>query len=249
MSLPKYRFRARLLPTLATLALLPLMLWLGFWQLDRAQQKLALQADYDARNATAPVSLGGQPWSAEDARFRRVAIKGYYDSAYQILLDNRVHKGAVGYHVITPLRITGSDLRVLVNRGWVPVGRDRQHLPSIETPAEEQTVMGVAIVPGEYHFTLADPGPVTGDWPTVWQNLDMQRYGQAVPFPVQPVILLLDAQSPAAGFVRDWARLDAGIATHKSYAFQWFSLAVALLGVYLLVNTRRMVKTGEEDGR
>jgi surfeit locus 1 family protein len=56
---------------------------------------------------------------------------------------------------------------------------------------------------------------------------------------VQPVVLLLDARSPAAGFVREWARLDAGIATHESYAFQWFSLAVALLGIYLLVNTRR----------
>lgn len=256
MSQPKYRFRPRLLPTLATLALLPLMLWLGFWQLDRAQQKRALQADYDDRIDAPVVSLGGRMWSAEDARFRRIEIKGYYDTAYQILLDNRVHKGAVGYQVITPLRIPGSNLRVLVNRGWVPVGRDRQHLPPIETPADEQFVVGVAMVPSEHYFTLADPGPVTGAWPTVWQNLDMQRYRQAVPFPVQPVVLLLDAQSPAAGFVREWARLDAGIATHESYAFQWFSLAVALLGVYLLVNTRRMSAddapqdeyTGKEGG-
>mgnify|MGYP003429174546 CR=1 FL=1 len=57
MPLPKYRFRPRLLPTLATLALLPLMLWLGFWQLDRAQQKRALQMDYDARIAAQAVSL------------------------------------------------------------------------------------------------------------------------------------------------------------------------------------------------
>jgi surfeit locus 1 family protein len=239
MSPPKYRFRPRLLPTLATLALLPLMLWLGFWQLDRAQQKRALQMDYDARIAAQPVSLGRQLWSAEDARFRRIELKGYYEPAYQVLLDNRVHKGAVGYHVITPLRIPGSNLRLLVNRGWVPVGQDRQHLPPITTPVDEQAVVGVAMVPSERYFTLADPGPVAGDWPTVWQNLDMQRYAEAAPFPVQPVVLLLDARSPAAGFVREWARLDAGIATHESYAFQWFSLAVALLGIYLLVNTRR----------
>ena len=247
--MPKYRFRARLLPTLATLALLPLLLRLGFWQLDRAQQKRALQADYDVRIAIGPVSLGGQTWSVEEARFRRIEVKGHYDRAYQILLDNRVYKGAVGYHVITPLHITGSRYRVLVNRGWVPVGRDRQHLPVIDTPVDELTVTGVAMVPGEYHFTLADPGPVTGDWPTVWQNLELPRYGEAVPFPVQPVILLLDAGSPAAGFVREWARPDAGIAIHESYAFQWFSLAVALLGVYLLVNTHRTGKTEVKEGR
>jgi surfeit locus 1 family protein len=239
MSSPKYRFRPRLLPTLVTLALLPLMLWLGFWQLDRAQQKRVLQADYDARIDATPVRLDGQPWSVEDTRFRRIELKGYYDTAYQILLDNRVHKGAVGYQVITPLRIPGSDLRVLVNRGWVPVGQDRQHLPKIDTPEDEQSVQGVAMVPSEHYFTLMDPGPVTGDWPTLWQNLDMQRYRKAVPFPVQPVVLLLDANSPAGGFVREWARLDAGIATHESYAFQWFSMALALLGVYLLVNIQR----------
>ena len=249
MSLSKYRFRPRLLPTLATLVLLPVLLRLGFWQLDRAQQKHTLQADYDARIAAPPVSLGGQMWSAADARFRRIELKGYYETAYQILLDNRVHKGAVGYYVITPLRLPGSGVRVLVNRGWVPIGRDRQHLPTLETPADEQTVAGVAMLPSEHFFTLADPGPVTGDWPTVWENLDMPRYRQAVPFPVQPVVLLLDANSPAAGFVREWARLDTGIATNQSYAFQWFSLAVALLGIYLLVNTRRMPAEGANNDK
>lgn len=240
MPLPKYRFRPALLPTLAALALLPLLTGLGFWQLDRAEQKRILQADYDARSNAQPVHPGRQRWNAEDTRFRRIQLKGYYDAGYQILLDNRVHKGAVGYHVITPLRLSGSRLRVLVNRGWVPMGRDRQHLPLIHTPVDEQTVSGVAMVPSERFFTLADPGPVTGAWPTVWQNLDLQRYREGAPFAVQPVVILLDASSPAAGFVREWARLDAGIATHESYAFQWFSLALALLGIYILVNIRRV---------
>jgi surfeit locus 1 family protein len=246
MPIPRYRFRPALLPTLAALVLLPLMLWMGYWQLDRAEQKRALQAEYDARIDATPVSLGRERWSAEDVRFRRVELKGYYETAHQILLDNRVHQGAVGYHVITPLHIAGSDMRVLVNRGWVPMGRDREHLPPIETPADEQKILGVTMVPSDHYFTLASPGPVTGPWQTVWQNMDMPRYAQAVPFPVQPVVVLLDATSSAGGFVREWARLDAGIATHQSYAFQWFSLAVAVLGVYLLVNTERA--TTRQDG-
>ena len=247
MPLSKYRFRPRLIPTLATLVMLPILLRLGFWQLDRAQQKHALQADYDARIAAPPVSLGGQLWNAADARFRRIELKGYYETTYQILLDNRVHMGAVGYYVITPLRVPHSDVRVLVNRGWVPIGHDRQHLPTIQTPVDEQTVVGVATVPSKRFFTLMDPGPVTGEWPTVWENLDMPRYRQAVPFPVQPVLLLLDPKSPAAGFVREWARLDTGMAVNQSYAFQWFSLAVALLGIYLLVNTRRIPADGANN--
>jgi surfeit locus 1 family protein len=235
----KYHFRPTLLPTLATLLLVPLMLWLGHWQLDRAQQKRALQAEYDARIDGPPVRLGREPWVADDVRFRRVELEGYYDTDYQFLLDNRVHQGVVGYHVLTPLHIAGSDQRVLVNRGWVALGVDRAHPPRIDTPADLQRISGVAVVPAAHYFSLADPEPVRGAWPTLWQNLELSRYRASVPFPVQPVIVLLDPASPAGGYVRQWARLDAGIATHESYAFQWFSLAVALIGVYLLVNTRR----------
>ena len=240
MQIFKYHFRASLWPTLATLVLLPCLTWLGFWQLDKAQQKRTLQAEYDARiDDASPVTFGGEPWSAQAMRFRRVQLTGYYDTAHQVLLDNRVHQGVAGYHVITPLHLRGSNQRVLVNRGWIAMGVDRQHPPRIDTPADAQEIHGIAVVPSEKYFTLADPGPVSGPWQTVWQNMDMERYRHAVPFPVQPVVVLLDSTSPAGGFVRVWARLDAGIATHEAYAFQWFSLAVAVLGVYILVNFRR----------
>ena len=250
MQIFKYHFRASLWPTLATLALLPCLTWLGFWQLDKAQQKRVLQVEYDGRIDVAPITFGGKPWPVEAVRFRRIQLMGDYDTAYQVLLDNRVHQGVAGYHVMTPLHIRGSDQRVLVNRGWIALGRDRQHPPHIDTPAGTQEIRGIAVVPNKKYFTLADPGPVSGPWQTVWQNINLERYRQAVPFPVQPVVVLLDGTSPAGGFVRVWARLDAGIATHEAYAFQWFSLAVAVLGVYVLVNFRRDPGvTGKNDAQ
>jgi surfeit locus 1 family protein len=57
-----------------------------------------------------------------------------------------------------------------------------------------------------------------------------------VTFPLQPIVILLDPDSSNGGFVRQWARLDAGIATHQGYAFQWFSLAAALAAIYILVS-------------
>jgi surfeit locus 1 family protein len=95
------------------------------------------------------------------------------------------------------------------------------------------------MVPVERVLTLGQPGPVSGEWQRVWQNLDMARFKAAVNYPLQPVVVLLDPNSPAGGFVRAWSRLDAGIATHKAYAFQWFALAIALLTLYLVVNTRK----------
>lgn len=222
---------------MVTLLLLPAFVALGLWQLDRADEKRNLQADYDRRALEPPVALDGQLRRGEDLRFYRVAAEGVYEPERQILLDNRVLAGSVGYYVVTPLRLRDSDTRVLVNRGWVPLGRGRAHLPAVPPPAGTQRVVGVATIPLERKYSLGMPTPGPS-WETVWPYMDMARYRAAVAQPLQPVVILLDPHSDG-GYVRQWARLDAGIATHQGYAFQWFALALALLTLYVFVNIRR----------
>ena len=234
----RYRFRPHWVPTVATLLLLPAFVALGQWQLGRADEKRTLQAEYDRRAHQPPIALDGQLRRGEDLRFYRVVAEGVYEAERQILLDNRVHAGSVGYYVVTPLRLRDSDTRVLVNRGWVPLGRDRAHLPAVPPPAGEQRVTGIATVPLERRFSLGDGAQGPG-WQTVWPYLDLARYREATAQPLQPVVILLDPQS-AGGYVRQWARLDAGIATHQGYAFQWFALALALVALYLFINIRRV---------
>lgn len=234
----RYRFRAQWVPTVATLLLLPAFVALGLWQLGRADEKRALQAEYDRRAHEPPIALNGPLRRGEDLRFYPVVAEGVYEPERQVLLDNRVHAGSVGYYVVTPLRLRDSDTRVLVNRGWVPLGRDRAHLPAVTPPQGMQRVTGIATVPLERTFSLGDGAQGSG-WQTVWPYLDMARYREATTHPLQPVVILLDPQS-AGGYVRQWARLDAGIATHQGYAFQWFALALALVALYLFMNVRRV---------
>lgn len=233
---PPRRFRPALIPSAVFAVLVPLFLYLGYWQLQRAEEKRQLQTEYDTRANGPAVQVERQVQGVEELRFYRVVARGHYETDRQILIDNRVHQGRVGYHVITPLRLENSEVRLLVNRGWIPIGEDRDHLPVVETPAGLQQVSGVATVPAEKYFTLAQPEP---GWQRVWQNMEMTRYAAAVPFPVQPVVVLLDPDSPAGGFTRDWSRLDAGISVHQGYAFQWFMLAAALASIYLFMSLRR----------
>lgn len=227
--------------------LLPVLVGLGFWQLDRAQQKRAIQAEYDTRSRDERVEIGSQLQQPDDLRFYRVIAHGTYEPQYQMLIDNRVQDGHVGYHVITPLRIGSSDTRVLVNRGWVPMGQTRDDLPEAAAPPGMLEITGVATVPSDNVFTFAEPPAPKNKWQRVWQHVDIKRFAAAVPFPVQPVVILLDPDSPADGFVRRWARLDAGIAVHKGYAFQWFTMAGALLLAYLLYGLRA-AKVRDDDG-
>lgn len=230
-------------PHLALLVFVPLLLFLGYWQLERADEKRALQAEYDRRAGEAPIEIGARLQPAEELQFYRVEARGHYESTYQILLDNRVHHGMVGYQVITPLRIGSSDTRLLVNRGWIPIGTDRQHLPAIEVPSGPVTIRGTATIPHE-GFVLGELSPLARDRPTVWQQLDLARYARTVPFSVQPIVVLLDPDAPS-GFARDWARLDAGIAVHQGYAFQWFMLAATLVVIYFVLRYRERRGRGQ----
>ncbi len=238
------RFRPGLTASIVVALLLPLFLYLGYWQLQRAEEKRALQAEYD-RGANGPaVQVERHVQRPNELQFYRVVAKGYYDTDYQILIDNRVHQGRAGYHVITPLKLQDSELRLLVNRGWIALGADRRQLPAFKTPTGLQQITGVATVPAEKYFTLANPEP---GWQRVWQNMDMARYAASVPFPVQPVVVLLDPADAAGGFTRDWSRLDAGISVHQGYAFQWFMLAAALATLYIFMGLRRHDAGGQEE--
>ncbi|KPK47428.1 MAG: hypothetical protein AMS22_16615 [Thiotrichales bacterium SG8_50] len=227
------QLKDKTVPVIAFLLVLPLLIGLGFWQLDRAKQKRELQSMYDARMSDTPVSVGTRVQAPEELQFYRVAVKGFYDSALTILLDNRVHEGQVGYFVVTPLRIAGSETRVLINRGWVPLGADRSTIPDVPAPKGPQYVVGVATVPHAKVFRLAPPPALTSQWQPVWQHMDMKRFAEAVSFPIQPIVVLQDPDNDAGGFVRQWKRLDTGIAVHQGYAFQWFSLAVALCAIFV----------------
>lgn len=225
-------------PNLVALLILPLLVALGFWQLDRASEKRELQDEYDRRIHDSPIRVTGKLRSLQALRFYRVTVTGHYDTDYQILIDNRVNNGKAGYHVLTPLKIEGSDVRILINRGWVAQGPSRQQLPKIDSTSDTVVVTGLATVPLKGGYRLGPPDRTDSAWYPVWQYLDLNRYRLRVPFRMQPVVVLMDPKSGAGGFVRNWHRLDTGIAVHQGYAFQWFSLAVALVALVMFFNFR-----------
>ncbi|HMW18710.1 MAG TPA: SURF1 family protein [Accumulibacter sp.] len=230
--------RPRLLPTLAVLVLVPSFISFGQWQWKKAADKQTLQALLDSRRAEPPVQMPLTDADPESLRYRQVVARGVYDERRQILIDNRIHHEQAGYHVLTPLRLEGSEMRVLVNRGWVPALADHSRWPQVATPAGVQEITGTAIVPGTRYLTLAPEAAAGSAWQTVWQNLNLARYRQAVDFPVQPVVIEMSPTSEAGGFVRQWPRPDERIERHLGYAYQWWGFAAATLIIWLVLTVR-----------
>lgn len=221
---------------LAMVVLLPLFSWLGMWQWEKAEARFARQAELDARSQGPALEMPVAAAEAEALRHHRFALAGEYDAKRQILIDNRVHAGQAGYHVVTPLKLAGSELAVLVNRGWVPAAADRRILPEVPPPAGPVRVSGIAVIPPARFFTLG--GAPAGSAEPVWQNLDLERFRAGSAYPLQPVVIQLDASAPG-GYVREWPRPDERADRNLGYAVQWFGFAATSLGIWLYYLLRR----------
>lgn len=225
--------------TLATLLLLPVLLALGFWQLDRARQKAELQAAFAERSKQPPMPLAEVDAADPANCYRRVIVSGQYDGAHQVLLDNQVRAGQPGYHVLTPLRLADGGA-ILVNRGWIALGESRQALPDLAAPTEAVTVSGWLGQPANPGLRLGDATGADRHWPRVAPYVDYERLAAILGYPLHPALILLESEA-SHGYERDWQPRFGGFGPerHHGYAAQWFALAAALVILYLAAHTRR----------
>ncbi|MBA6413813.1 SURF1 family protein [Parahaliea sp. F7430] len=222
--------------TLFTALLLPLLVALGFWQLDRAEQKRELAAAWEERQAEAPVPLSAL-WDAElgELPYRAVSVQGHFDSQRYLLLDNRMRQRQFGYEVLGVFHLQASDRKVLVNRGWLAGDAARRALPEVRQPSGVLQLQGrLYVSPGEPY--LLGEQDLLADWPLVLQGLEMDKLQAALQTRLGgelfPYTLRLDADDPAA-LLADWPLVNVSPAKHSGYALQWFSMALVLLLLFI----------------
>ena len=240
------RFSPKLMPTLGVLLLLPLLVELGLWQWHKADEKRELQKQMDAQAAARPLYVGAGAEVADGLRHRRVVVRGHYEGSYQFLLDNQVHGEEVGYDVLTPLRIDGGKVRVLVDRGWVPMGPTRERLPQVDPPEGEVEITGTVWQPLPPKFVLSGSMQPEPGWQVVWERIDLDHFRSQVPYPVKSYVVRLE-QGASGSYVCAWPRPEEKVAMHLGYALQWFGMACVLLLFYLAACFR--VEPAGERGR
>jgi len=230
---PAARRRAGLI-LLATLVGVAATARLGVWQLDRAAQKVAIEARIEARR-TLPVLTNAElartaPVAAEQVE-RRASLRGRWLADRTVFLDNRQMAGKPGFYVVTPLQLDGRPEAVAVQRGWVARNfADRTALPPVPSPAGVVNVLGVIATPPVrlYEFDAASSGPIR-------QNLDLDAYARELSTPLLP-LSVMQSDDPGAvsdGLLRNWPMPARDVQKHYGYAFQWFALAALMAGLYV----------------
>lgn len=239
--------KRKLLAVLLTVLAITFLVKLGFWQLDRAEQKQALFDDF-ANNQQVQLSLNDfRGHFAELARYHPVQIRGEFDNDY-LLLDNQVNAGQPGYHVIGLLHAQLSNEQqqvIMVNMGWVPWGQDRQQLPQLALPEGQVTVEGLYYLPELMQVWGASKHQIeSATKPIRVQQLDAEAISLATQLPIQPFVVLL-SESAEFGWPRQWQPQVMTPAKHRAYAFQWFSLAFACLLVFWFASRSKIIRTEE----
>ncbi len=223
------------------LTILLVMLWAGFWQLGRAEEKRIINERLSVGEVQEPETE--QQWMAQLA-FERVKFSGHYSNTH-FLLDNQIMDGQVGFFVYTTFKTTAG-LWLLVNRGW----HDQEQtdfdvideFDSLEGLVADWPRPGVKL--GEQlilnqdiqHVTYLDQ---TATLKTLKQRLCEQNTG--VGCIILPLVLKLDPGMPH-GYKREWQLPRMTVAKHQAYAAQWFTMSLVLCLVYGIFMKKHFAK-------
>ena len=199
--------------------------FLGVWQIERAAHKEGLLQAFNSEQESPPIRLTSQSpdWS-------RVFVDGIFDSSRQILIDNQIHKGKVGYKIFTPFRFDDNKI-VLVDRGWIAQGQSRSDLPQLNILEKKSRI--IATVTSPEQGVLAGSELLTNEWPRVSQTKAVEVIAAAFKEPILDIVLVLD---PGSSQITEFIQIKPFAITpvkHYGYAMQWFTMSIVLLGMFL----------------
>ncbi len=205
------------------------MVWLGFWQLQRAEEKrqlLALLASGQNMTVASAEGLQSVP------RYAYVQVTGRFLDSPQFVLENKVRHKRLGYAIFTPLVIPQWRATIMVNRGWIdarefdmaalqPDTRLRSWRLRIDKPPKTGVELG--------EVQLEPEAPVQKMvYYTPEKISAVIRYQRPDAPPVlEERVFLLEADQPA-GFDRQWKPVIIPPSRHIGYAVQWFGLTLTL---------------------
>jgi len=210
------------------------MIALGFWQLGRLDEKRALNAQIQSRQSQPPLTLTGEELDTADLEYRTVTVTGTFDFSQEIVLRNRAKSNIAGVHLLTPLRIEGSEVAVIVDRGWIPY---EAAAPEVRAAYASPTgvaitLTGLARLSQSRPSFLAPADPLLSpDLPRVdqWFWVNIPQIQQQIPYPLLPFFVEQSAGPDPTAIPAAGSEIELSEGPHLSYAIQWFAFAAILV--------------------
>jgi cytochrome oxidase assembly protein ShyY1 len=230
----KWQPNAKLL--VFSLLMLPLLLSLGSWQLQRGDEKQQIVDHHTRNQQLSPVVTTEELASGEDQQYRLAWIRAKVDNQRVIILDNKVKNGRPGYEILQSVTLSGEREKLLINRGWVEASLDRDILPSIAPIEGEVQLRGYLYRALKGGYRLDDGIRQVQDWPSRVGWITLERAEELFNESFMPYQLRLDQDSIGA-LKTGWATVAVQPEKHVGYAVQWFAMAITLLIMTIIANS------------
>ncbi|MCG9230073.1 SURF1 family protein [Vibrio diabolicus] len=216
-----------------TVVVFSLLVKLGFWQLERGQEKQALEQAILARADSAYQTLGEvleeNDWREGSILGKKVEANVVPQAFPVILLDNQTHQGNVGYLAFQIVSMSDElGTYALLELGFVEGIADRSILPTVTT-LEVSTFISGRMYRKSANPLSSELMPEVGDAIRV-QNLNIVQLNQLLNIELMPAVLQPDNLKNWP-YDFPWNPLPLNSAKHFGYSIQWFSMA----GVFLLL--------------
>ncbi|MGI9291924.1 MAG: SURF1 family protein [Gammaproteobacteria bacterium] len=224
--------------TVLYILLMAIFIRAGFWQLDRAAEKEAMEVSFATGSGMELLNRPISDRDADESRYRRLELEGQYLPDQQILLDNIVNGGMNGYEVLTPFRTYNKT--IMVNRGWVRANQDRRVLPDVSVNGETRTLTGIVNKFPAPGMRIAAEYPDDAPWPRRMLYPNQELISETLGQKVMSYQLLLVENQPD-GYLRKWKALQVDPKTNYGYSFQWFSFAL-IATIFYVILTRRWLR-------
>ena len=226
-----------LVPSILILATMAFLVSLGFWQLDRADQKRTIEASIQKAN-TGVVELIVNQNELLNKEYYEVRLQGSYIGDKQFIYDNQIVDQASGYYVLTPFVLTGQSNAIMINRGFIPWNGRRDQLDDIAVDSAYREIkIQVSRPIKRIELKTSD---ISNQFPVLIQAIDFDVIEEISSTSFVDVIGLLDPSSDD-GFVRKWEPYTGSIEKHIGYAIQWFLMALVLgiIGIRIGLKQRK----------
>ena len=221
---------------------------LGFWQLDRLDQRRAFNDHYLEQVSLEPINLSGQsiPVGLEGMEYRKVSVEGFFDFKNEIYLQNHAHENQPGYRVVTPLLIENQNLAVLIDRGWISLS-DLKNISSINEQYEQaQTINGIIRNPNSKD-KIVDTVKSSEDNSNLYLYVDIASVQNKANYQLLPIYIQLEGDSHGEKPIPQTQEIEITEGPHFGYALQWFIFASLLgLGYPFFVRKQVREKTREK---
>ena len=225
------------IPAFLIIATLALLITLGFWQLDRADEKRAIEDQVANANANIAELITDVDLLSEK-EYYHVHLQGSYVGDKQFIYDNQIVDQISGYYVLTPFVLKGDSRAILINRGFIPWNGRRDQIADIDIGAKIAEVKVQISKPVKRMELKASE--ITQDFPVLVQALDVDEMSAIASLDFANIVGLLGPESEN-GFVRKWDPYTGSIERHIGYAIQWFLMALVLsiIGTLLALKQQR----------